>query len=126
MYKPPPRAGADQGHQEERTPQQGPIMARSPNNPTRRGRPVLPKENITRPPPSKPPKGPPATTSRRGYLASIFGTLLSSQGSSAHRHRPSGQQSGQLFELTRSATAVSTSLPASRGCQSPSCRATGG
>src|SRR5919112_6779124 len=35
MYKPPPRAGADQGHQEERTPQQGPIMARSPNNPTK-------------------------------------------------------------------------------------------
>jgi hypothetical protein len=31
------------------------------------------------------------------YLASIFGTLLSSQGSDAHRIRPFGLQSGQPF-----------------------------
>src|SRR3954452_15832314 len=44
-------------------------------------------------------------------MASIFGTLLSSQGSGAHRIRPSGHPSGQLFELTRSASSVSTLLP---------------
>src|SRR5215211_8274668 len=44
-------------------------------------------------------------------MASIFGTLLSSQGSGAHRIRPSGHPSGQLFKLTRFTSPVSTSLP---------------
>src|SRR5215212_4573840 len=52
----------------------------------------------------------PAAPRRDKTMASIFGTLLSSQGSGAHRIRPSGHPSGQLFKLTRSASPVSTSL----------------
>src|SRR3954451_1176575 len=69
-------------------------MARSPNNPTK-GPPGSTKGKHHKTATTNPPqRRATATTSRRGYLASIFGTLLSSQGSSAHRLRPSGHQSG--------------------------------
>jgi len=37
----------------------------------------------------------------RGYLASIFDTLLSSQGADAHHRRPSGRRWGNLSTLDR-------------------------
>jgi len=43
---------------------------------------------------------------RRGYLASIFSTLLSSQGADAHRSKPSGSSRGNPSNLPDSFLAV--------------------
>jgi hypothetical protein len=102
MYKPSPRwRGKDTI--EERTPQPGARSWPDPDNPqkgaTRSHQKGIHPEAATKPQRSR-------TTPRRGYLASIFGTLLSSQGSNAHRLKPSGSRSGLLLR-----TAVLVSPP---------------
>src|SRR5215212_1103499 len=106
MLQKPHPAGTRQGHHEERTPQptQGPIMA-GPRQPHRATRTT--KNNPSHKTTTQATTTHPAAPRRDKTMASIFGTLLSSQGSGAHRIRPSGHPSGQLLNRTRPSRADS-------------------
>jgi hypothetical protein len=98
MYKPSPRWRMKRTPSKNEPPQQGLDHGRTRTTPQKRPPGPTKKESIQKPPRNH--HGP-ATTPKRGYLASIFGTLLSSQGSNAHRLQPSGSRSGQLHCTAR-------------------------